>query len=101
MRKGLQEARNCGGKYNSDFVLALSKDLVVKECPVGLITPLSWYLLRMFHLCHSSSWGGWVQHSWPDEGGVNDQLALIVNAFEVIREEYAKIEKEESKKGAR
>jgi hypothetical protein len=41
-----------------------------------------------------------VQHSWPDPGGVNDQVAIIVIAFDIIREEYSKIEKEESKKGA-
>ena len=92
----MQIARNCGGKHpESDFLLALAGDLVIEECPSSCLDRRSVYLYRLFHGCHfaAPTLGGnvMVQHAWPSAGGFLGQLAIVVEAFQLMRNEYAQI----------
>lgn len=75
----------------------------MRQCPKTLIAPRSQWFHEMFLACHSftPTFGGLgiIQHSWPDEGGVNDQLHITVQAFHVIRTEYMKLTPKPEAKG--
>lgn len=95
----MQVARNCAGAHpDSGFALALAPDLVLKECPIFALDPRALYLCSLFGGCHLAvpmpAGVAWVQHAWPSHGGLNDQLALVVEAFRVMRAEYAAIQQE-------
>ena len=95
----MQVARNCEGRHpESGFVLALAGDLVVEECPISALDPRALYLYKLFHGCHYATATregvARAQHTWPHPGGLNEQLAIVVDAFQVIRSEYARIAQE-------
>lgn len=99
MGEKMQVARNCGGKHpGSGFLLALAEDLVIEECPNSSLDRRSVYLYRLFHGCHfaAPALGGnvMVQHAWPRLGGLMEQLSIVVEAFQFMRNEYAQIAEE-------
>ena len=99
MREGMQVARNCAGAHpESGFALALAPDLVLKECPISALDPRALYLFSLFGGCHlavpTQAGVVWVQHAWPSPGGLNDQLAIVAEAFQVMRAEHAAIQHE-------
>ena len=90
----MQVARNCAGAHpETGFALALAPDLVLEECPISALDPRALYLYRLFGGCHlalpTQARVVWVQHTWPSPGGLNDQLAIVAEAFQVMRAEHA------------
>jgi len=85
--------RNCENAFD-DADNELPGGMLVTECPVSLIDPVSsWYIDR-FWSCHHIEIGYAsacvVRDSFLYSGGVFDQPNSIVEAFDVITDEYQK-----------
>lgn len=104
-----QKMRNCPRtdlghepyETNPAFGVPLSRGRC-RVCPVGLITERSEALLELFMLCHAAEpgWAGtsYRQICWPTAQTLFDEHYLMVQAFQIIRNEIAEIQAEQSKK---
>jgi hypothetical protein len=60
---------------------------LIRECPKTLVTQFSTDAIQLYSY-HAQS-----NNALPDRGGVNQQLALVMEAFAVIRDESIKVQK--------
>jgi hypothetical protein len=61
-------------------------DLKVFECPISLVTPWSWQMLRMVNLTTNAA-GDILREPYPERGGIRMQPPWYHEAVDMVRSE--------------
>lgn len=84
-------------------ILLVYGDLVLRECPLGLITGDSWAMLEMWEGCHNimptETGVALQQWAWPWGEGMMKQPFYVIQAFRVITSEWYAIQEEKRPRG--
>ncbi len=87
--------RNCGGEGDQEYEEYLGNGLVVEECPVSFIKPISNYYIELFWSCHHATTGYSSVNisllALPEKGGMFDQDNKTMEVFELLRSEAGQI----------
>lgn len=59
---------------------------ILRECPKTFISEFSQDVFRLY------MWSQAHNNALPDAGGLNDQIAVVMDAMSVIRDEQCKVE---------
>lgn len=78
--------------------MLIGGEIILDECPLTYITPLSNYYLGLFWDCHNFSQDNIICHALPDDGGILDQDNKTMDAFILIRSEFDAHQKDLRKK---
>lgn len=83
--------RGCETKASQPFTFLLDgEEYKIACCPVKLITPFTIIIMR-YHRFYQAGF-------LPTPGGINNQSAKILDAFEIIDNEIQRIKAEEEKR---